>query len=154
MLTEFESVQTCSKTNDNRHHEKYLGVQEAFLKEVKSLVSIIEEMGNPFMEQGEELLVLDTRDILDTSVGEKVRKAEMVGEEQHQIFVEERLIKCDKPVTHVISKNKLQLFNHKSAKYPSKHKTQVAALTNDCNLFSRLYLYVKQGLEIWICFCT
>ena len=103
MLTEFESVQTCSKTNDNRHHEKYLGVQEALLKEVKSLVSVIEEMGNPFMEQGEELLVLDTRDILDTSVGEKVRKAEMVGEEQYQIFVEERLIKCDKPVTHVIS---------------------------------------------------
>ena len=36
MLTEFESVQTCSKTNDNRH----LGVQKAFLKEVKSLVSV------------------------------------------------------------------------------------------------------------------
>ena len=64
----------------------------------------------------------------------------MVGEDQHQIFVEERFIKCDKPGIHDISKNKLPLFNHKSAKYPSKHKMQVAALKKNCNLFSRLYL--------------
>ena len=33
------------------------------------------------MEQGEDLLVLDTRDILDTSVVEAVRKAKVLGQE-------------------------------------------------------------------------
>lgn len=42
---------------------------------------IIEEMGNPFLGQSQDLLVLDTRDILDpSSVGESVKKAEKLGE--------------------------------------------------------------------------
>ena len=49
---------------------------------MKSLVAVIEEMGNPFLEQSQDLLVLDTRDILDQSVGESVRKAEELGEKQ------------------------------------------------------------------------
>jgi len=71
-------------------------------------------------------MVLDTKDILDPTVAESVRKAESVGEDQYQKFVEERLIKCEKPVTDVISKNKLPL--------------RLSELKNDCNLFSRLYI--------------
>ncbi len=58
---------------------KHLGVQTSFLKEVKSLVAVIED---PFLEQSQDLLVFDTRDILDPSVGESVRKAEKLGEKQ------------------------------------------------------------------------
>ena len=60
-----------------------IGVQTSFLKEVKSLVAVIEEMGNSFLEQSQDLLVLDTRDILDPSVGESVRKAEELNEKQY-----------------------------------------------------------------------
>ena len=49
-------------------------------------------------------------------------------------------MKCEKPITDVISKNKLTLFSYTPAKSPSKQKMQVAALKNDCNLFSRLYI--------------
>ena len=49
--------------------------------EVKSLVDVIEEMGNPFMEQSEVLLILDTRD-MNISIGEALlRKAEALGED-------------------------------------------------------------------------
>ena len=80
MVTEFESLQAHSHINDNRHHEQHKGVQATFLKEVKSLVAVIDEMENPFMEESDDLLVLDTRDFLDTCVGETVRKAETLGE--------------------------------------------------------------------------
>ncbi len=33
-----------------------IGVQTSFLKEVKFLVAVIEEMGNPFLEQSQDLL--------------------------------------------------------------------------------------------------
>ena len=92
------------------------------------------------MEQTENLLVLDTRDILHSSIGEAIQKVETLGEEQYQNFVDERLIKCEKPITDVISKNKLALFSYTPTRPPSKHKMQVAALKNDCNLFSRLYI--------------
>ena len=97
-VNEFEALQTCNQITDHRHHEQHLGVQTSFLKEVKSLVAVIEEMGNPFLEQSQDLLVLNTRDILDLSVGESVRKAENVGEKQYHNFVEERLIKYEKPI--------------------------------------------------------
>ena len=104
MVNELEALQSCDQITDHRHHEQYLGVQTSFLKEAKSLVAVIEEMGNPFLEQSKDLLVLDTRDILDPSVGESVRKAEKLGEKQYHNFVEERLITCEKPITDVIPK--------------------------------------------------
>ena len=99
---------------------------------------LVEEMGNPFLDK--DMLVLDTRDILDPSVGETVLKAEKLGEKQYHTFVEERLSKCMKPITDVIHKNKLVLLSHPPLKPPSKQKMQVTALKNDCNLFSRLYI--------------
>ena len=49
-------------------------------------------MGNPFLENSEDLIVLDTRDIVDASVGETVRNAETLGKEQYEVFVDERII--------------------------------------------------------------
>lgn len=67
-------------------------MQATFLKEVNSLVAVFEEMGNPFLEHSEDLLVLDTKDILDPYVAEAVRRVETLGIEQYQQFVEERLV--------------------------------------------------------------
>ena len=39
-------------------------------------------MGNPFMEQSEDFLILDTRDIMDISVREALQKAEALREER------------------------------------------------------------------------
>ena len=140
LVAEFESLQDCKKTSDHRHHEQHPSVQVSFLKDVKSLVAVLEDMGNPFMEASRDLLVLDTKDILDPSVADAVRKAEVVGEKQYQSFYEERLVKCEKPVTDVISKNKLPLLSSTPLKPHSKQKMQVAALKNNCSLFSRLYI--------------
>ena len=69
MVTKLESLQTNTHIDKHKHHEQHEAVQFTFL-EVKSLVGVIEEMGNTFMEQNEDLLILDTRDIMDISVGE------------------------------------------------------------------------------------
>ena len=65
MVTKLESLQTNTHIDKNKHHEQHEAVQVAILEEVKSLVGVIEEKGNPFMEQSEDLLILDTRDIMD-----------------------------------------------------------------------------------------
>ena len=70
MVTEFESLQTSTHIDGHKHHEQHEAVQVAFLKELKSLVGVIEEMLNLFMEQSEDLLIVNTRDIMDISVGE------------------------------------------------------------------------------------
>ena len=142
IVTEFEdcALGTRADSSDHRHHEQYASVQATFITEVGSLIVVIEEMGNPFLEKSNDLLVLDTRDIVDTSVGETVRKAETLGIEQFKNFVEQRLTECTVPITEVLTKNKLPLFSSPPVKCPSKMKMQVATLKSDCNLFSRLYI--------------
>ena len=107
---------------------------------MKALVPVIENMGNPFLENSEDLIVLDTRDIVDASVEETVRNAETLGKEQYEVFVDERLIQGKIPITEVISKNKLPLFSRPPVKRPSMQKMKIASLKSDCALFSRLYV--------------
>ena len=64
-------------------------------------------MGNPFLEEGEDLLVLDTKDIMDVSVADTVRKIQAVGEEQFKMFVAERLDQTSKPITDTIPKKQI-----------------------------------------------
>ena len=89
MMSELEEKPEASQ---HLHHEQHRRVQETFLKEVKSVVALFENMGNPFLENSEDLMVLDTRDVMDASVGETMRNTEVLGKEQFEEFVDERLI--------------------------------------------------------------
>ena len=84
--------------------------------------------------------MLDTRDIIDVQVKESLKNIEIIGESKYKESIDERLIKCEIPITDVLPKNKLPLFNYRPAKSISKQKLQVATLKSDCNLFSRLYV--------------
>ena len=121
------------------HHEQQPGMQSAFLKDVQPLTLVLQDMGNQFLEESNDLLVLDTKYIMESVAG-TVRKVETSGQEQYSTFVDERLSKCVKPVSDPLSKNKLPLFSRPAVKAPSKGKLQLQSMKSDCNLFSRLYL--------------
>ena len=62
-ITQFEKLieeDTCERLN---HHEQKVHIQKAFFADVKGLLSTISVMGNPFLDDSSDLLVLDTRDI-------------------------------------------------------------------------------------------
>ena len=85
---EFEGDRGHSVTTNQKHQP---GVQQNFLKDVTSLVTVIDNTGNSFLEKSHDLLVLDTKNIMDASVVESVRKIKSLGLEQYKKFVEERL---------------------------------------------------------------
>ena len=64
-------------------------MQKAFERDVTSLVSTKEEMGNPFTEDSSDLLTLDSRDIADAAVIDTVRQIEKLGEEQYDAYVKD-----------------------------------------------------------------
>ena len=45
----------------NLHHDQKPGMQTAFMKDVRALTAVFEEIGNPFLEKSEDLLVFDER---------------------------------------------------------------------------------------------
>ena len=61
-------------------------------------------MGRPFLEESEDLLFLDTRDIMNVTVCETGRNVELLGEEQYHRFVKERLVESAKPITEQLHK--------------------------------------------------
>jgi len=112
----------------------------SFKKDVISLTSEIEEQGNPFEEEGEYLIALHNKDIMDTAVVQTVRTIIQVGQSQYDTFVQERLADRSKPISDTIKKNNLPLFNKSGKKPISKEKAQILTLKDDCTLFSRLYI--------------
>ena len=133
MVAEFEDGTIYGST---KHHEQTIVVQTSFAKEVKDLVEVFEDIGNPFKDDSGDLLTLDTKLIMDSEVHTIVEKAYTVGQEQYDRFVKERFVNQTKSIKDPIQKNKLQVFT----KRPQKQKFQVATMKEDSFLFSRLYI--------------
>lgn len=136
---DFETAFTA-QDDDTGHHEQTPAVQTAFAKQVMSLVSTIEDMGNPFLEESADLLVLDTKDIVSESVVKTVRNIEQIGVKAYDAYVEQRLVKAEKPISDPIAKQQLPLFSRPQKKNPSRSQLQVADLEVDRELMSQLYV--------------
>ena len=126
--------------NDSHHHEQLPSIQKAFQADVKRLVDVIQDAGNPFQETSTELLTLDTKVVLSNDVVHAVRTAEDLGKCQYQQFVEERLGDDGKSFYDSIARNNLTLFKSGSKKVRPKSKMKLANVISDVNLFSRMYI--------------
>ena len=104
------------------------------------MVEVIEEMGNPFVEESKDLLRLDTRDIIDPAVADYLGQVEEIGQKQYEVFMTNRLIEQSVPLSEPIKKNKLLMFSRLPPREKSKASLQVTSLRNDVALFSRLYI--------------
>ena len=92
MVAEFEDD---SIPRSSKHHEQTTkAVQTTFVKEVKALVEVFEEIGKI------DLLTLDTKLSMDSEVHKVVENAYTVGQEQYEIFVKERFVYRCLPQVH------------------------------------------------------
>ena len=73
---DFEALYLCHADITESHHEQTKGSQQSFHQHVTSLVKSMEDLGNPFTEQSNDLLSLDTKDIADPSVVQTIRQIE------------------------------------------------------------------------------
>ena len=117
-----------------------LGTQAAFIKYVKSLITTIKEMGNPFWDTNGDLIVLDTRVEADIAVVDSVSKMKKLGEDQRRKFFKKRLVDRINTINETIPKNKLSLFSRHLEKRKSHARQQLLSFKHDHNLFPTLYI--------------
>ncbi len=130
LIKEFQaSLQKPQKESDHRHHEQTKSMQVAFFNQVKALSDIIEEMGNPFIDESNDLLVLDTRDLADPSV---VNAMYNLMKTQYDTFVSERLVDQTKPVNDPIKRNNFPLFSRPVREKSTQILTQYLQLCVYC----------------------
>ena len=69
-----------------------------------------------------------------------VKGAKMIGQDQSELFVTERLERGNVAITDTIKHNKVALFGTPTKKKGSNKEQKMVVLKNDCSLFSRLYI--------------
>ena len=60
-------------TQQKRHHDHTLSSQTYFARDMNALIETIDSYGNPFKEETSDLLVLDTRDVVDPKISQTIR---------------------------------------------------------------------------------
>ena len=130
----------CGGKVNTKHHDQTPSVQTSFAKDVCSLISVMEELGNPFEEESTDVLILDSKEIADPAVVETIQNVQRLGQEQFQAFIKECLVDKSKSIHDVIHRNKLKLFKNMAKTNVSKGKKQLTSLKSDVGLFSRLYI--------------
>ena len=74
-----------------------MGVQSVFRNDVQSLTVVIHEMGDPLLEERNDMLVLDTKHIMESVAG-TVIKVKTISQDQYRKCVDELLSTYVTPV--------------------------------------------------------
>lgn len=69
---------------DTHHQDQTANIQKTFTRDVRAA---IEDLGNPFEEMSQEMIVLHTKEIADSAVLKTVRNAKRIGQEQFDAFM-------------------------------------------------------------------
>ena len=135
---------------NTRHHNQTVKVLAAFVKDIHSLLDVIDELGNPFEEEGDELIAFHTTEFAGTLAVKNVRKVVMSGKEQFQIYITKRLVDITKSIYDVINSNKFKIFESSSPKTAGKGKQQIASLKKwHRTLLVAVYTLPDDGGKPW-----
>ena len=94
MIQEFECHSIHSLTS---HHDPSHNSKVTLKKDVEALVDAFCDLGNPFLEDSDDL-TLDIIDIMDEEVVMSIRNIYNTGREQYTLFVQERLQNISDPI--------------------------------------------------------
>ena len=127
LVSEFEaSMTTEAEVQGADHHVVQRSFQVSFFKDVKSLVTTIEDFGDPFREESDDLIVLDTKEIAEPAAVTILRQIEAVGKEECNQFITERLLNRTKSRYDPIKRNKVSLFSFSLPKESCKTSQQLS----------------------------
>ena len=88
LIGRYEAVSGSKEVKKNiRHHEQTEAAQKGFIEKVKQLKSVMQEMGNPFMEESDDLFVLDTKDIAVDRSAQLMKVHHQQGKKQFESFM-------------------------------------------------------------------
>ena len=100
-------------------------------------------MGNPFLDDCPELVILDSRDCANPSVADALYSLESVGQQQYQKYVNDVVTKRTSSVHDTIKKNNLPLLRTSLGKKSTNQGEKILQLKNNVSLFSQLYIAMQ-----------
>ena len=126
-----------------QNHQSGYAAQKSFHKQVNSLYSTINNMGNPFLDDFPELVTRDSRNCMDELAVNALRTLEYIGTKQYQEFVKCVLEECSISIRDPIKKNSLAVFKQSQIKATSKQGKKIKILQNNVALFGQLFISMQ-----------
>ena len=120
-----------------------LWTQKAFKEQAQSLAEVIREMGDPFLHDNAQFLVLDSRDILNESVINTVQSVENLGADQYKAYHQSVIADNTNSIHETTKNNNLPLFRQPTPKSKGKKAGLISMLKCDIELFFRLYIVMQ-----------
>eukprot|EP00745_Piridium_sociabile_P026562 TRINITY_DN4240_c0_g2_i9.p1 TRINITY_DN4240_c0_g2~~TRINITY_DN4240_c0_g2_i9.p1 ORF type:complete len:1084 (-),score=281.98 TRINITY_DN4240_c0_g2_i9:490-3741(-) len=119
------------------HHEQTERAQRVFLENVEKLSKAMIDMGNPFQEESQDLLSLDTKDVAHHTAAELIGTHLEKGRVRFQEFMKGLEGEEESTFYEPIKKNRVDFFRQAPASVDSSKQK---VLKEDCQLFSKLFI--------------
>ena len=69
------------------HHEEDKHFQQAFLEDVQRFTKEIKDIDNPFAELGDELITLNTHEVMPREVVQHLQNCDTIGSDSYDQYV-------------------------------------------------------------------
>lgn len=135
LLTEFEGQ--TDKSYADAHHEQYASFQAKFMKKCTALNDSFLQCENPFLHKGLELIILDTRVVVEVEGVTALYGAEEKGKLMYKDFVTERLQEKSKSLYDPIQRCQTRFFVTKKNPHQGK---KIKRLQEQLQLSTRLFI--------------
>lgn len=131
IIAEFKFGEGCAKAPDLRCHEHVKGIQYTFKKQILVITIDIEIMGHPFIEDNPNVLVLNTKDVVDQRMVD-------IEKDKFASFMNDRIDNRHKSVFEPLCHDKLLLSHFPLELIFSRDEQQTNELNKSYALFSQL----------------
>ena len=111
LINDISTKKICSDL-EFLHHEESPAHQKWYCEDVRKLIVTIRELGNPFLEQSTDALIVLHNGQMHKGIDvTNVARAEKVGRDLFEEFMVKRLQQQNIPLSHPIKRNKLSIFS-------------------------------------------
>ena len=128
------------------HPESSNAEQKKFINHLSSLLRLVDEdkIINPFSETSEDLITLDTGEIMDPEIAACLGMVEEVGETMMREYVGSRVEKAEKPITDTISRPGLYTFADRP---PVRLDDKKRSNPKSAQLFIKMFMSLRERPE-------
>jgi hypothetical protein len=110
-------------------------------------VETVAQMANPFDVEQEELISLESGEVLETTAADRLLSAEQLGEEQFLKFMEDNLFSEEPNIFAKLERNKLHTFTSGKKNAVRDCKGKETSIKLNRHFFARL-LVISKNREI------
>ena len=141
IIKEFEAVNEPPSLS-TAHHEEGQSLQVKYRKDILSFIEVVEQLGNPFLATSQELVALDTQNVVEEAVANSLSQIHEAGQNLHAVYVLERLEKVSVPISDIINRNNMLTFaNRPDSK--KKGKKDSGLQRQNMTLITQLFLSLQ-----------